>query len=274
VLAIFVFGFREKQQRLFFPGPSGGPCIRAVGTQENGGMMRIKPWSERSALTRLLVIEGEVNSVEELATRLAAEGLLEWASNNSLRAVVSEIVGEGGYKEAARCRQIQGGVNLGEESIEMFRACAERLIRIGGDENLPTITRALALHNAASCLAAWNGVDLDRQESLNERSVELLEQVPEANRGDDWWEAYRKPVVGLFEAGVKAWDPFMYFQIIRRMIENGSKDSAGRLEYFIRRMASDLGAMAGVVLDEELGAHNQRDRLLALMGHLQALVAA
>ena len=236
--------------------------------------LAVREESERPTLARILVYEGAVNSVEEFDAALVAAGLDVEAINRGYRDVVALVVGLDGYKAAAKLAKREGGVNQVPESVAMFRKFSEHSSALGDDLTWPVITRALAIHNAASGLARQNGNEPDQQLRLNQKSVALLETIPEADRDGDWWECFRKPWVGLVEAGHVEFDLFMYLRCTMEMIRNGSKDAPGRLEWIIPRLNRDMSALVELVLDQELGAPNQRERLAVLLGHLETFLAS
>lgn len=236
--------------------------------------LEVRKESERPPLARILIYEGAVSSVEELDVALTEAGLYDSAINMGYRAVVALVVGEDGYKAASRLAKREGGVNQVAESLDGFRRFAERSQELGENERLPIIARALALHNAASGLSVWNGNLPDQQLILNQRSIDLLESVPEADRDGNWFEAYRKPWIGLAEAGHVEFDLFMYLRCTLEMVRNGSKDAPGRLEFLIPRCTREMGNMAQLVIDQGLGADNQRERLGVLLAHLQTFLAS
>lgn len=235
----------------------------------------VREESERPLLARILVYEGAVSSVEELDVALVADELDAEAINQGYREVVAMVVGEDGYKAAAKLRILNSDkVNVSDASLEMFHRFSERARALGYDIRWPVLARALALHNAASALSLGNGNLPDEQLKLNREALALLETIPDADRDGDWWECFRKPYVGMVEAGHIPFDLFRYLRVVQEMIRNGSKDAPGRLEYLIPRCTRELSDMAQTVIDGKLGAENQRERLMGLLPHLQVLLTA
>lgn len=227
---------------------------------------------ERPELVRALLIEGAATTEEELMTSLSLSGLLGWAEASGIVVTTTLVVAK--YKPAAAIRNVEDGVNVNEESLAAFRQFSQEALRNGLSGKLWLIASALSIHNAASGLATWNGNEPVRQRELNERAVAMLKTVPEDRRDGNWWEAYRKPMVGLYEGGHVPWNPFDYMRITRRMVETGCKDAGGRVAFLLQKFGGDMSQMVQAILDHEIGAQNQRDRLARMIIHLNKMVAS
>lgn len=235
----------------------------------------------KKSLVSLLVIEGQVSGVIGLDIELAKAGLLEYSREIGYYGAMRVVAGC--YKPARELRKVgPDGYNTCEESVEAFRACAERFLDIVEQMEDSSIVKALILHNTASCYASVSGNKPEEQELLNRTALTMLlglaARSKYLNKTADWRAVYAKAAVGLYEQGVNTFVEGPYRGLIDIMEAEGAKDAAGR-RLFLARWLAAAGRMedAIAVLEpvEEKGypsASNQVEEVFAYLAELRALV--
>lgn len=218
-------------------------------------------------LVSLLQIEGAATDQEDLDARLKEAGrLTAYAIMSGYYDAMLAVVEL--YKPARAKRELVDGVNVNEESVAAFRACADRFFEIIDQMPIvPSIVKALVMHNAASCLAAGNGNKPGDQAVLNESALTTLHAVwggdPSVRDSADWHAVYAKVGSGLYEHGARIFDETVYRGLIDTMERIGSKDAAGRRLFLAKwlmsqgRIKDAIMAVHPVTEDDYVSAQNQ-----------------
>lgn len=223
---------------------------------------------KKIGLREIIAWEGKANDIDDVPLKVLQRAE-ELCYDVGLKLVI------GVYKEAARERKVENGVNISPLSLRLFRAFADISASLAGYEKiilahspvaeyrLGTVA-ALLLHNAASASSPING-NTGMWGKSNRLASLALSGVPEAYRDDDWRCVYEKVMFGLYESGQIPWDEKDYRGIVDSMCVGKSKDTAGRACFLAEKVHGEgrtdeaLKILHWATTDES-SAPNQRER--------------